>query len=210
MCGVDVREWRQRREREGREERRSKWVATEPRAWAVRGPAPPPVRPPHTLRLTPPHPTPSERALATLAADAASTPRTGAPFAALIPGSSAAEVALTSGLQSFLSLYNAAVVARLVLTWIPSAPPAIVTPLATIVDPALNLFRGVIPPIGGIDVSPILFFVLLDFMQNGATALPCEMPAVEGGKGKGTGGPRAVRARAGRALRLPRLGGGDK
>lgn len=204
MCGGGVREGAGK---EG-EKRTSNWV--DRRAWTVSGEGQPPTPPfLHHSDSSFPLPTPSERALATLAADAASTPRTGAPFAALIPGSSAAEVALTSGLQTFLSLYNAAVVARLVLTWIPSAPPAIVTPLATIVDPALNLFRGVIPPIGGIDVSPILFFVLLDFMQNGATALPCEMP-VDGGKGKGKGGPRAVRARAGRALRLPRLGGGDK
>ncbi|KAI7842335.1 hypothetical protein COHA_003975 [Chlorella ohadii] len=52
---------------------------------------------------------------------------------------------------------------------------AIVTPLATVVDPYLNLFRGIIPPLGGIDFSPILAFVVLDLFTNSAAALPAEM-----------------------------------
>ena len=36
------------------------------------------------------------------------------------------------------------------------------TPCSTICDPYLNLFRGIIPAIGGIDLSPILAFVVLD------------------------------------------------
>ena len=38
------------------------------------------------------------------------------------------------------------------------------------VDPYLNLFRGIIPPIGGtIDLSPILAFVLLDVSVGAAS-----------------------------------------
>ena len=33
---------------------------------------------------------------------------------------------------------------------------------STICDPYLNLFRGIIPPVGGIDFSPILAFVVLN------------------------------------------------
>jgi uncharacterized protein YggT (Ycf19 family) len=34
---------------------------------------------------------------------------------------------------------------------------------STLCDPYLNLFRGIIPPLGGtIDLSPILAFVVLD------------------------------------------------
>ena len=41
------------------------------------------------------------------------------------------------------------------------------TPLATICDPYLNLFRGIIPPLGGtIDLSPILAFVVLDVRSD--------------------------------------------
>jgi YggT family protein len=33
----------------------------------------------------------------------------------------------------------------------------------TICDPYLNLFRGIIPPLGGtLDLSPILAFIVLD------------------------------------------------
>ena len=70
-------------------------------------------------------------------------------------------------------LYNAALIARLVLTWFPNPPQVIVGPLATVVDPYLNLFRGIIPPIGGtIDLSPILAFVLLDVSAGRLPASP--------------------------------------
>ena len=49
-------------------------------------------------------------------------------------------------------------------------------PLATLCDPYLNLFRGIIPPIGGtIDLSPILAFTVLNVFTNTAAALPCEI-----------------------------------
>jgi len=45
----------------------------------------------------------------------------------------------------------------------PTPPQVILGPLSTITDPYLNLFRGIIPPLGGtIDLSPILAFVVLD------------------------------------------------
>jgi len=121
-----------------------------------------------------------------------------APFAAILPGSSPVEAVLTSGLTSFLSLYNAAVVGRLILTWFPNPPQAIVGPLATVVDPYLNLFRGLLPPLGQIDLSPILAFVVLDLCSNAAAALPCEMPAEGGGKGLVGGRPPTGPGRAAR------------
>jgi uncharacterized protein YggT (Ycf19 family) len=33
-------------------------------------------------------------------------------------------------------------------------------------DPFLNVFRGIIPAIGGIDLSPMLGFFLLNFVRN--------------------------------------------
>lgn len=45
----------------------------------------------------------------------------------------------------------------------PNPPQVIAQPLATVCDPYLNLFRGIIPPLGGtIDLSPILAFITLD------------------------------------------------
>lgn len=39
------------------------------------------------------------------------------PFAAVIPGDSVAEQVITTGVNQFLSLYNAALIGRLILTW---------------------------------------------------------------------------------------------
>jgi len=39
------------------------------------------------------------------------------PFAAIIPGDGVAEQVVTTGINQFLSLYNAALIGRLVLTW---------------------------------------------------------------------------------------------
>ena len=58
----------------------------------------------------------------------------------------------------------------------PNPPQVILGPLSTITDPYLNLFRGIIPPLGGtIDLSPILAFVVLDV--SAATAPPIDCSA---------------------------------
>eukprot|EP00889_Picochlorum_renovo_P007562 jgi/Picre1/34592/NNA_002060.t1 len=119
------------------------------------------------------------------------------PFAAIIPGDGVAEQVITTGLNQFLSLYNAALIGRLVLTWFPNPPQVIVTPLATICDPYLNLFRGIIPPLGGtIDLSPILAFVVLDLFTNSAAALPAEMDMVENNNKVHTTSRRQTQAKA--------------
>jgi YggT family protein len=98
------------------------------------------------------------------------------PLAAILPGDSIGEAVLTTGLLNFFNLYNSALIVRLVLTWFPNPPDFIQQPLATVTDPYLNLFRGIIPPIGGtLDLSPILAFVTLNFFTSAASALPCEV-----------------------------------
>ncbi|XP_044471057.1 ylmG homolog protein 2, chloroplastic [Mangifera indica] len=99
-------------------------------------------------------------------------------FAAVLPGDSVAGVVVANGILNFLNLYNTLLVVRLVLTWFPNSPPAIVSPLSTLCDPYLNIFRGIIPPLGGtLDLSPILAFLVLNAFTSTAAALPCELPA---------------------------------
>ena len=48
------------------------------------------------------------------------------------------------------------------------------------IDGLLNLFRGVVPPIGGIDISPIGAFFVLNLLTNavaslGATSTPIKV-----------------------------------
>ena len=58
---------------------------------------------------------------------------------------------------------------RIFLTWIPSIdwqqqPYAW---MRSITDPYLNIFRGIIPPIGGaLDISPVLALILLQLVQG--------------------------------------------
>ena len=65
-------------------------------------------------------------------------------------------------------LYYILLIVRIFLTWIPnidwdSKPFSY---LCSITDPFLNIFRGIIPPIGGaLDISPILAFFALQFLQ---------------------------------------------
>ncbi|KAI4380295.1 hypothetical protein MLD38_006501 [Melastoma candidum] len=98
-------------------------------------------------------------------------------FAAMLPGDSMAGLVVANGLTNFLNIYNTLLVVRLVLTWFPNAPPAIVSPLSTLCDPYLNIFRGIIPPLGGsLDFSPILAFIVLNAFTSTAAALPAEFP----------------------------------
>ena len=47
----------------------------------------------------------------------------------------------------------------------------ILSALSSITDPYLNIFRGIIPPIGGFDISSLLAFLLLNVIQNLITNL---------------------------------------
>ncbi|CAI9784950.1 unnamed protein product [Fraxinus pennsylvanica] len=99
-------------------------------------------------------------------------------FAAILPGDSVAGIVVTNGILNFLNIYNTLLVVRLVLTWFPNAPPAVVSPLITLCDPYLNIFRGIIPPLGGtLDLSPILAFLVLNVFTSTASALPAELPS---------------------------------
>eukprot|EP01018_Ginkgo_biloba_P004941 Gb_33767 [translate_table: standard] len=98
-------------------------------------------------------------------------------FAAILPGDSVAEMVVTNGILNFLNIYNTLLITRLVLTWFPNSPPVIVNPLSTLCDPYLNIFRGIIPPLGGtLDLSPILAFFVLNALTSTAAALPAELP----------------------------------
>jgi len=63
-----------------------------------------------------------------------------------------------------LNGYYVLLIFYVILSWFPSARHASsYYYLATLVEPYLSRFRQVIPPIGGVDLSPILAFLLLSF-----------------------------------------------
>src|SRR5579862_3933485 len=58
------------------------------------------------------------------------------------------------------------VFARILLSWFPGIPPwhPLVRMLATVTDPVLLPFRRIIPPLGGLDFSPIIAIVVLQLV----------------------------------------------
>ena len=65
--------------------------------------------------------------------------------------------------------YYILIIIRIFLSWIPSIDwnQQPYTWIRSITDPFLNIFRGIIPPIGGVlDISPILAIILLQLVQG--------------------------------------------
>jgi len=82
------------------------------------------------------------------------------------------------GFSNFLSIYNLIITARILLSWFPAAQGVgLLQPVYAITDPYLNLFRGLIPPVFGLDLSPLLAFFLLNVLGNATAALGAEIPA---------------------------------
>ncbi len=75
--------------------------------------------------------------------------------------------------SSFISIYLGLLFIRVLLTWFPninwSNQPF--AALSQITDPYLNLFRSIIPPLGGMDFSPMLAFLALSFLQRALAPL---------------------------------------
>lgn len=68
-------------------------------------------------------------------------------------------------LFGFLGIYSLMIVFRIILSWIVSFSNKALKFLIRVTDPVLEPFRRLIPPIGMIDISPIIVLVLLNFLQ---------------------------------------------
>jgi len=84
---------------------------------------------------------------------------------------------LITTLVTFLTIYSYLLIIRVLLTWFPSVnwynQPF--SALSQITDPYLNLFRSIIPTLGGMDFSPILAFLALNLagdLLRSLTTLP--------------------------------------
>jgi YggT family protein len=71
---------------------------------------------------------------------------------------------LANTLATFVQIYLLLMIVRVLLSWFPNInwydPPFSI--LSQLTDPYLNLFRSIIPPLGGIDFSPIIAFFVLE------------------------------------------------
>lgn len=75
---------------------------------------------------------------------------------------------LTNTLANFLQIYLLLIFVRILLTWFPTIEwmNQIQSFLSPITDPYLNIFRSFIPPIGGLDISPILAILVLQLVAG--------------------------------------------
>lgn len=75
---------------------------------------------------------------------------------------------LFSSFLGFLQIYLILLLVRVSLTWFPNVnwygQPFY--SLSRLTDPYLKIFRGIVPPLIGIDISPILGFVLLQCIMQ--------------------------------------------
>ncbi|NJL01775.1 MAG: YggT family protein [Spirulinaceae cyanobacterium RM2_2_10] len=75
---------------------------------------------------------------------------------------------ITESLANFLQIYILIILVRVLLTWFQTAGWAQqgMAFLSPITDPYLNIFRSFIPPLGGLDISPILAILLLQVIAG--------------------------------------------
>lgn len=79
------------------------------------------------------------------------------------------KVMISRTLNLLFYFYYLLIILRIFLTWIPSInwEQQPFNWVRSITDPFLNIFRGIIPPIGGVlDISPILALILLQLLQG--------------------------------------------
>jgi YggT family protein len=75
---------------------------------------------------------------------------------------------IIASLVQFLQIYWVLLIVRILLSWFQTAEWAgqVISFLSPITDPYLNIFRSIIPPLGGIDISAILALILLQVVQS--------------------------------------------
>lgn len=75
-------------------------------------------------------------------------------------------------LQKLIGIYTWALIIYILMSWFPNArETAIGRLLARICEPYLEPFRKIIPPIGMMDISPIVAFLVLNFARSGLTTV---------------------------------------
>ena len=81
---------------------------------------------------------------------------------------------LASTLSTFITIYTGLLFVRILLTWFPNISfyDQPFATLAQLTDPYLNLFRSIIPPLGGMDFSPMLAIIILQLLGGFVAGIP--------------------------------------
>ena len=72
--------------------------------------------------------------------------------------------------DSLINFYNILIIVYCLLTWIPMKPNGLLADIGAVLDgivgPYLNFFRRIMPPMGGIDFSPVIAVLALTFIER--------------------------------------------
>lgn len=70
-------------------------------------------------------------------------------------------------LQRLLSIYSFAIIVYILMSWFPGARESVIGVfLQKICEPFLEPFRKIIPPLGMIDISPLIAMLVLTFARS--------------------------------------------
>lgn len=73
-------------------------------------------------------------------------------------------------LYRLIEIYQLLILIECILSWFPRREGGLLADiygaLSTLVDPYLNLFRRFIPPMGGLDWSPVLAILVLQLVER--------------------------------------------
>jgi YggT family protein len=74
--------------------------------------------------------------------------------------------------QTLIQIYYYMIIGYILLSWFPNArESSIGQVIGRLVEPYLSPFRKIIPPLGMIDLSPIVALMSLHFAQYGVSAV---------------------------------------
>ncbi len=75
---------------------------------------------------------------------------------------------IVSILSGVISFYSFLIIVYVLMTWLPmrGAVLEVHQVIGSIVEPYLGLFRRIIPPLGNIDISPIVAIIVLNILQT--------------------------------------------
>ena len=77
-------------------------------------------------------------------------------------------IQLINFINTAFYVYSLMLVAYILMSWVPAAQNSgIGRMLEKVCEPYLGIFRKFIPPIGMIDISPIVAIFLLNYIQRG-------------------------------------------
>lgn len=66
----------------------------------------------------------------------------------------------------FFTLFNYILISRVILSWFNTKPNNLLRFIFDITDPVLRFSRKILPPIGFIDFSPLIAFLIIDLLRS--------------------------------------------